>query len=98
MKGIRETDNGILVDIEVSTRSYRFEISGYNQWRERVEIKIKSPPLKGKANKEIVNQFSKLTSRNVKIVSGHKSRFKTLKIMKMSKNELIDILSIDITN
>ena len=92
MKAVKEIDEGILVDIEVSTKSNQFEIAGYNEWRERIEIRIKSPPLKGKANKEIINEFSKLTKKDVEITSGHKSRQKTLKIFKISKEEFLDIL------
>jgi uncharacterized protein (TIGR00251 family) len=92
MKAVKEIDEGILVEIEVSTKSNKFEIAGYNNWRERIEIRIKSPPLKGKANKEIINEFSKLTKKDVKIASGHKSRQKTLKIFKMSKEEFLNIL------
>jgi uncharacterized protein (TIGR00251 family) len=92
MNALTEISDGILVDIEVSPKSKNFEISGYNEWRERIEIKIKSPPLKGKANKEIINEFSKLTKKDVEITSGHKSRQKTLKIFRISKNEFLDIL------
>lgn len=91
MKAVKEVDEGILVDIEVSTKSNRFEVSGYNEWRERIEIKIKSLPLKGRANKEIISEFSKLTKKDVEIDSGHKSKQKTLKIYKISKDEFINI-------
>lgn len=93
MNAVTESSDGILVDIEVSTKSNKFEIYGYNEWRERIEIRIKSPPLKGKANKEIISEFSKLTKKDVEISSGHKSRQKTLKIFKMSKEEFLDILN-----
>jgi uncharacterized protein (TIGR00251 family) len=92
MKAVKEVEDGILVDIEVSTKSNKFEIAGYNDWRERIEIRIKSPPLKGKANKEIINEFSKLAKSDVEIISGLKSRQKTLKIFKISKDRFLDIL------
>lgn len=92
MKAINEVDEGILVQIEVSTKSNKFEIAGYNDWRERIEIRIKSPPLKGKANKEIINEFSKLTKKDVEITSGHKSRQKTLKIYEISKKDFLSLL------
>ena len=92
MEAIKEVEDSILVDIEVSTKSNRFEISGYNEWRERIEIRIKSPPLKGKANKEIIDEFSKLTKNPVEILSGLKSRQKTLKIYNLSKSQFMDIL------
>ncbi|MEN4017629.1 MAG: DUF167 family protein [Methanobacterium sp.] len=93
MKAIKEVDDGILVDIEVSTRSNKFEITGYDEWRDRIEIRIKSPPLRGKANKEIINEFEKLTKKDVKIISGIKSQRKTLKIFNISRSEFLEYLS-----
>lgn len=95
MKAVTEVEKGILVDIEVSTKSDKFEIAGYNEWRERIEIRIKSPPLKGKANKEIISEFSKLTKNPVEIVSGLRSRQKTLKIYNMHKSDFLKILDIN---
>lgn len=92
MKAIKEVQDGILVDIEVSPKSKNFEITGYNEWRERIEIRLKSPPLKGKANKEIVNEFSKLTKSDVEIIYGLKSHHKTLKINNISKSMFLDII------
>ncbi|MGF7119000.1 DUF167 family protein [Methanobacterium oryzae] len=94
MKAIKEVQDGILVDIEVSPKSKIFKITGYNEWRERIEIRLKSPPLKGKANKEIVNEFSKLTKSDVEIISGLKSHHKTLKINNISKSMFLDIIGI----
>ena len=91
LKAVKEVDDGILVDIEVSTRSNKFEITGYNDWRDRIEIRIKSPPLKGKANKEIINEFSKLTKKDVEIVSGIKSQHKTLKIFNISRSDFFSL-------
>jgi uncharacterized protein (TIGR00251 family) len=95
MRAVKVVDDGILIDIEVSTGSGRFEIAGYNSWRDRIEIKIKSLPTKGKANKEVINEFSKITKRDVEIISGHKNRLKTLKIYGMSKEEFLNISKIN---
>lgn len=92
MKAVKEVENGVLVDIEVSPKSKKFEIAGYNEWREKIEIKIKSPPLKGRANREIVKEFSNLTKAPVKIVSGLKSQHKTLKIYDINKSQFLKIL------
>ena len=92
MKAVTETAEGILVDIEVSPKSKKFEIIGYNHWREKIEIRIKSVPQKGKANKEIVNEFSSLAGSQVEIISGLKSHHKTLKVYNISKLQFLDIL------
>ena len=61
MQAIKTIPDGITILIEVSPNSDKFQITGYNDWRKTLEVKIKSPPTKGKANKEIINEFSKLT-------------------------------------
>ncbi|MDP3065653.1 MAG: DUF167 family protein [Methanobacteriaceae archaeon] len=92
MEAVKIAGDDLLVDIEVAPRSDIFALKGYNSWRKTLEVQIKSPPLKGKANKELIKEFSKLTDRPVEIVSGLKSRQKTLKIIRMSRKDFLDIL------
>ncbi|MDO9045078.1 MAG: DUF167 domain-containing protein [Methanobacteriaceae archaeon] len=94
MKAIKETEGGILLDIEVSPNASKFEISGYNSWRERLEIRIKAIPQKGKANKEIIKELSKLTKMDVEIISGLKSHQKTLLINKISRDDFLNIIGV----
>jgi uncharacterized protein len=93
MNAITSIKDGVLLEIVVSTKSDKFRITGYNEWRKAVEIKIKAIPQKGKANKEIINEFSKITNSSVEIVSGHKSHHKTLKIYDLNEEELLKILN-----
>ncbi|MDO9056509.1 MAG: YggU family protein [Methanobacteriales archaeon HGW-Methanobacteriales-1] len=94
MKAIKEIEGGILLDIEVSPNASKFEISGYNSWRERLEIRIKAIPQKGKANKEIIKEMSKLTKMDVEIISGLKSHQKTLLINKISRDDFLNIIRV----
>ncbi len=92
MDAITQTKDGIHLNIVVTPRSDKFEISGYNKWREAVEVRIKAYPEKGRANKEIINEFSKITKTHVEIISGHKSHHKILKIYGISETDLLKIL------
>lgn len=94
MEAITQIKDGVLLDIEVSTKSDKFTISGYNEWRKAIQIRIKAVPQKGKANKEIISEFSKLTGKEVEISSGLKSHHKVLKIYGTSKEELMKILNV----
>lgn len=78
--------------IEVSPKSDQFQITGYNEWRKTLEVKLKSPPTKGKANKELVKEFSSLTGRKTEIVGGHKSRQKTILIYDMDEKVFYKLL------
>ena len=92
MQAVQTTPDGITVMIEVSPNSGKFQITGYNEWRQTLEVKIKAPPTKGKANKEIMKEFSKLTGHTAEIISGHKSRLKTLMINKIDEESFFNIL------
>ncbi len=92
MKAVKETEDGVLVNIEISPNSAKFEISGYDEWRDEIQVRITSIPQKGKANKEIIKEFSKLTQASVEIVSGLKSKHKTLKVNSISKSEFLEVV------
>lgn len=92
MQAVQNTTDGITLMIEVSPNSGKFQITGYNEWRQTLEVKIKAPPTKGKANKEIMKEFSKLTGHPAEIISGHKSRQKTLKISGIDEKNFLNIL------
>ncbi len=96
MQAVKDTQDGITVDIEVSPNSDKFRITGYNEWRKTLEVKIKSPPTKGKANKELIKEFSTLTRKHVEIISGQKSRQKTIKILDLDRKSFIKILKKEI--
>lgn len=44
MDCLREVGEDLLVNIEVSPASGKFGVSSYNEWRKRIEVKIRSPP------------------------------------------------------
>ena len=92
MQVVKEIEDGVLVDIEVSPNSNKFIISAYNEWRNEIQVRITSIPQKGKANQEIIKEFSKLTNQDVEIVSGQKSRHKILKVYGISKKDFEEII------
>lgn len=94
MKAVEERDEGILVFIEVAPKAKGFQITGYNPWREKIEVRVKSPPSKGKANQEILKEFEHLTQRKVEIISGLKSQHKTLFIPELTKSEFLRIIKL----
>lgn len=96
MDAITQIKDGVLLNVEVSTKSDKFTISGYNEWRKAFEIRIKAVPQKGRANKEIINEFSKLTGKKVEISSGLKSHHKVLKIYGTGEKEILNILGIEL--
>lgn len=76
----RPCADGLEVDILVSPRSGRSGPEGFDEWRKRMIIKVKAPPLDGRANKEVESIFKDLTGMRSEVISGHMSRQKTILI------------------
>lgn len=92
-KAITVKNGDVLLDIDVSPNSKKFEITSFNTWRNRFEVRIKQVPQNGKANKEIVKEFSKLFNCDVAIFKGEKSSQKTIIFKNSSKDKSLDKLN-----
>ncbi len=67
--------------IKLSPRSSKNEISGFEG--DILRVRVKSPPVEGKANRDLVNLLAKrlgIPKGAVEIVSGHKSKLKTIRL------------------
>ncbi|MFH1224414.1 MAG: DUF167 domain-containing protein [Candidatus Diapherotrites archaeon] len=79
--------------MEVKTRAKRAGISGYDPHSAVLKIALKSMPVKGKANRELLKALEKELGRKARIVSGLKSKTKKVFIEGMGAEELREILS-----
>ena len=79
MIGIRETKDGVQLDIYVQPGAKKTAIIGEHDGR--LKISVNQPPDKGRANEavsEILSQVLNVAKSNVTIVRGHTSRQKTV--------------------
>jgi uncharacterized protein (TIGR00251 family) len=77
---IRPKGKSTLVDIAVTSGARSTGLKGFDQWRGRILLEVKERPVKNRANREIIDFFSKLFNTDVKIVSGAKSSQKTIMV------------------
>ncbi len=75
---VKEGRNGVIIKVEVSPNSKQVGF-GYSEWRKAVEVRIRSPPKEGKANRELLEIFRELFGE-AEIISGEKSRSKLVKV------------------
>ncbi len=79
-----------LLKVHVTPRGSRDQVSG---WRDDVLcIKITAPPVEGAANAAVIKFVAKalgVKKGQVELVSGEKSREKTLKISGMETEEIL---------
>lgn len=64
--------------IIVKPNSSKNQIIGYDSNRDALRVNIKAPAENNKANIEVIKLFSKLTKKEIKIVSGLTSKKKVL--------------------
>jgi uncharacterized protein (TIGR00251 family) len=76
----RVRGNSLEVDVLVSPRSNRSGPEGYDEWRKRMVLRVKAPPLDGRANKEVEETFREITGFVSKVTSGQISRQKTVTV------------------
>ena len=82
---IKETKDGLLLSIFVKPNSseFKIEIDG-----DEVVVHATEEPEKGKVNKEITKELSRLFKVNVELVSGFTSKQKTLLLRGASKAKI----------
>lgn len=89
MKFVNKTENGIIISLKLVPNSSFSKVVDYTD--EYLRVKISSPPIENKANKELVAFCSKLLDVNkskIEIVSGEKSKLKKVLIKDTKLEEI----------
>ena len=86
---LQETAQGVVLDIHVKPKSkkFRVEVDG------DVVVSCREAPVKGKVNRELLKQLSRLFNRRVELVSGFTSRQKRFLISDIGAEEAHRILA-----
>jgi len=82
---LQKTKQGVILEIHVKPRSKEFKIVVEG---DEIMVFCKEEPVKGKVNKELIKQFSRLFHKNVKLVSGFTSKQKKVLIKDAEKSEV----------
>lgn len=78
-KYLIQNNNGVIFSVKLVPNSSFSKVVDYTE--EYVRIKISSPPIENKANKELISFCSKLFGINkskIEIISGDKSKLKKI--------------------
>jgi len=76
----RPVPGGIEADIAVTPSSEVTGTHGINEWRKRLSVRVHSPPIGGKANREVIEFIERTTGCRAEIIRGHTNRQKTVMI------------------
>jgi hypothetical protein len=93
---LRPAAGGIIIDLEVTPGARDTKVpSGYNEWRKRIEAKIREPPEKGRANDELLKSLSSLfnvPASRISIISGATDSRKSVKLNGLAMEDAINRL------
>ena len=87
---VQETKQGMILDVFVKPRSKEFKIMVEE---DKIVVFCEEKPVKGKVNKELVKELSRVFRRKVELVSGFTSNQKRLLIKDAEKSEVERVLS-----
>jgi len=86
----------VIFEIEAQPNSSKSKVTGYNNWRNRLQISTKAQAIKGAANKEIIKIISErfnLQKNQVQIISGQTSRLKQIKLLDIEIEAINKVIS-----
>lgn len=86
---IRDAKQGVILEVHVKPRSREFRIEADG---DEIVAFCREEPVKGKVNKELIKELSRLFNKEVKLVSGFTSKQKRLLIKDAEKNEVTQVL------
>lgn len=76
---VKPRGEGSVILIFITPNSQKVRLNaGIDEWRGALKVRVKSPPVAGKANRELIDEFSGFFHVAVRILSGSTSRQKTL--------------------
>jgi len=73
----KEVKNGVMINVRVKPRARQFSIK---QIEDQIVVEVKSPPVKGKANDDVIRELSGFFQKPVQLLKGHKNKHKILLI------------------
>ena len=82
---LRKTVQGIVLDIYVKPNSKKFQIKTEE---DELVVFCRESPVKGRVNRELIRELSRLFKRRVEIVSGFSSRQKKILIREIEAEEV----------
>jgi uncharacterized protein (TIGR00251 family) len=87
---LQETAQGVVLDVHVkpNSKQFRVEMDG-----DELVVSCREAPVKGKVNKELLKQLSRLFGHKVELVSGSTSREKRLLVADIKAEEVSRIVA-----
>lgn len=93
---VRASSGAVHLDVLVTPSDSRTEIRGMDPWRHGLQIRVSAKPTEGAANAELVRFLASrlvVPPSAVRIVAGHRARRKTVTILGLSREQVLERLT-----
>jgi len=87
---LRQVSGGVVVEVFVKPNSKQFQLMVEGNM---LVALCRESPVKGRVNKELIKELSKIFKKRVEIIAGFTSKQKEILIINTSKDEVNAILS-----
>ena len=87
-----ETKDGVVIEVYVKPNSQKF---GFTVEGNEIVVRCTEEPVKGKVNKELIKELTRLFHTQVELVSGATSKQKKLLIKNLGKSEAECLLHVE---
>ncbi|WP_456483396.1 DUF167 family protein [Methanopyrus kandleri] len=91
---VKEHREGTLIRVRVNPDADTTDLKGIDEWRGVLEVDVAAPPVKGKANRELLEFLGRKLNTTCELVSGEKSREKLVLARDVSVDEVKERLGL----
>ena len=92
---LQKTSGGVVIDVHVKPNSKQFRIAVES---DELVVFCREAPVKGRVNRELVKELSRLFKRRVEILSGFSSRQKKVLIRDIEVKEVKQVLDVAVSS
>ena len=96
LDALQDHPAGSTIRVEVAATSRRVVIpSGYNPWRQAVEVRLTEPAIRGRANHQLVEEMAAVLGvpmSSIVVIGGLKSSRKVVLLRGLSREDACRIL------
>ncbi|MFB0501357.1 MAG: DUF167 domain-containing protein [Candidatus Bathyarchaeia archaeon] len=92
---LQKTSGGVVIDVHVKPDSKQFRLAVE---LDELVVFCRKTPVKGRVNRELIREFSRLFKRRVEILSGFSSRHKKVLIRDIEAKEAKEVLDFAVSS
>lgn len=96
-EAIKTHPQGCVISFEIVPGCSRLSVpSGYNPWRRSLEARLTEEPIKGRANRQLVEELARklgVSEQKVVVMSGQKSSKKSILVQGITRDEAQAVLA-----